>query len=271
MKEYYKIGEISKIYNIGRDSLMYYEEIGILKPLRDTNGYRMYSLSDIWKLNMIKEFRLLDFPMKRVKEYLDDRTIDSTKRILNEELGLIDQKLDELIKHKKNIKKRLVSIENALGNVVTENVEVKYIKNRKAFILNADIKKDEDFDILIQKLRKEHEGKFDIIGNNNLGAIFSDGSIANNIYNEFKSAICFLEDREDAYDIVFEEGYYATLNYTGSYTNNKECIDKIYKFVKDNDCKIIGSAIEIYKIDIHETGEEEEFITEIQVPVQKLL
>jgi len=28
MKDYYKIGEISKIYNIGRDSLMYYEEIG---------------------------------------------------------------------------------------------------------------------------------------------------------------------------------------------------------------------------------------------------
>ena len=29
MKDYYKIGEISKIYGIGRDFLMYYEEIGI--------------------------------------------------------------------------------------------------------------------------------------------------------------------------------------------------------------------------------------------------
>lgn len=27
MKEYYKIGEISKLYNIGTDSLRYYEEI----------------------------------------------------------------------------------------------------------------------------------------------------------------------------------------------------------------------------------------------------
>ena len=42
MKDYYKIGEISKIYGIGRDSLMYYEDIGILKPFRDKNGYRMY-------------------------------------------------------------------------------------------------------------------------------------------------------------------------------------------------------------------------------------
>ncbi|HBL5898494.1 TPA: MerR family DNA-binding transcriptional regulator, partial [Clostridioides difficile] len=37
MKDYYKIGEISKIYGIGRDSLMYYEEIGILRPVRDIN------------------------------------------------------------------------------------------------------------------------------------------------------------------------------------------------------------------------------------------
>ncbi|GML02903.1 MerR family transcriptional regulator [Clostridioides difficile] len=45
MKDYYKIGEISKIYGIGRDSLMYYEEIGILRPVRDINGYRMYNIS----------------------------------------------------------------------------------------------------------------------------------------------------------------------------------------------------------------------------------
>lgn len=46
MKEYYKIGEISSLYNIGADSLRYYEQLGILKPQRDSNGYRMYSIND---------------------------------------------------------------------------------------------------------------------------------------------------------------------------------------------------------------------------------
>ena len=89
MKDYYKIGEISKIYGIGRDSLMYYEDIGILKPFRDKNGYRMYKLSDIWRLNLIKELRSLNFPMKKIKEYLDDRNIESTKEILNKENCLV--------------------------------------------------------------------------------------------------------------------------------------------------------------------------------------
>ncbi len=39
MKDYYKIGEISKIYGIGRDSLMYYEDIGILYPFLSLNGF----------------------------------------------------------------------------------------------------------------------------------------------------------------------------------------------------------------------------------------
>ena len=34
MKHYYRIGEISRLYGVGPDSLRYYEELGILKPHR---------------------------------------------------------------------------------------------------------------------------------------------------------------------------------------------------------------------------------------------
>ncbi len=72
MKEYYKIGEISKLYSIGTDSLRYYEEIGILKPKRDDNGYRMYSINDIRTLNILRELRSIGFSMAEIKEHLAD-------------------------------------------------------------------------------------------------------------------------------------------------------------------------------------------------------
>lgn len=271
MKDYYKIGEISKIYGIGRDSLMYYEEIGILKPVRDINGYRMYNISDIWKLNLIKEFRSLNFPMKKIKEYLDDRSIESTKNILNEELELIDKKIFEFISHKENIIKRLSSIESVIQNTKIDEIEVVYIEKRKALELNADIRRDEDFDFLIQKLQKEYENRFNILGNNNIGSAFSTEAINKGIFNEFKSVFCFLENSEEIYNIVFDEGYYVTLNYTGSNSNNKIYMEKVFKFIKENNYKIIAEPIEIYKIDIHETGIVDEFVTEIQVLVTKSL
>lgn len=267
MKDYYKIGEISKIYGIGRDSLMYYEELGIIKPFRDSNGYRMYSISDIWRLNLIKELRSLNFPMKKIKEYLDDRSIVSTNRILNEEIKLIDQKIEELIEHKKNIIKRLGSIKQVVEHTNLGEIRIVHIDKRKAIKLNGNIKRDEDFDFLIQKLQKEYEDRFNILGNNNIGSFFSIEAIKRDVFNEFESVFCFLEDDEDIYNIVVEGGYFVTLNYKGSNNDNKKHIKKMLKFIEDNNYKIKGKPIEIYKIDIHETGIVDEFITEVQIPI----
>ena len=267
MKDYYKIGEISKIYGIGRDSLMYYEELGILKPFRDKNGYRMYKLSDIWRLNLIKELRSLNFPMKKIKEYLDDRNIESTKEILNKEISLIDEKIEELLSYKKNIMKRLDTINDELRNLKLYEIDLVYINKRKALELNANITKDEEFDFLIQKLQKDYENRFTILGNNNIGSSFCLDKIKQGIYNEFKSVFCFLEDEEEIYNIIFNEGYYLTLTYKGKYKNNKHYINKMFKYIEEKGYKIISDPIEIYKIDIHETEDINEFITEIQIPV----
>lgn len=267
MKDYYKIGEISKIYGIGRDSLMYYEDIGILKPFRDKNGYRMYKLSDIWRLNLIKELRSLNFPMKKIKEYLDDRNIESTKEILNTEIILIDEKIEELLSYKQNIMKRLDTINDELRNLKLYEIDLVYINKRKALELNANITKDEEFDFLIQKLQKDYENRFTILGNNNIGSSFCLDKIKQGIYNEFKSVFCFLEDEEEIYNIIFNEGYYLTLTYKGKYKNNKHYINKMFKYIEEKGYKIISDPIEIYKIDIHETEDINEFITEIQIPV----
>lgn len=66
MKQYFKIGEISELYHIGADSLRYYEELGILTPKRGKNNYRLYSIHDIWRLNVIRDLRPLGFSMDRI-------------------------------------------------------------------------------------------------------------------------------------------------------------------------------------------------------------
>ena len=79
MKDRYKIGEISKLYAIGADSLRYYEKIGALHPRRDANNYRLYTLNDIYRLSIIRDLLGLDFSMTQIKQYLDDQTLDIMK------------------------------------------------------------------------------------------------------------------------------------------------------------------------------------------------
>ncbi|MGL4344336.1 MAG: MerR family transcriptional regulator [Cellulosilyticaceae bacterium] len=270
MKQYYKIGEISKIYGIGKDSLMYYEEIGILSPMRDQNGYRLYHISDIWRLNLIKELRTLDFPMKKIKAYLDERTVETTKAVFHEELVLIEDKIQELNRHKKNICERLEMIQAVLVRDQFETIQRVSLPKRKALILNANITRDEDVDFLIQKLQKEYEDRFYILGNHNIGAVFNLDKLAQNIYTEFQSVFCLLEEEETVFNFTLPEGDYVSSSYRGKYKKNREIIPRMFGYIQENNMQMIGNPIEIYKIDIHETGNEEEFVTEIQIPVQRL-
>ena len=107
MKNYYKISEISKLYGIGTDTVRYYEKVGILKPKRDVNGYRSYNLQDIYKLNVIRDLRELDFSTERIKEYLDFQSLDNTLSLLHEESALLNRQLEELSLRRSAMERRI--------------------------------------------------------------------------------------------------------------------------------------------------------------------
>ncbi|MEG0265382.1 MAG: MerR family transcriptional regulator [Erysipelotrichaceae bacterium] len=266
MKDYYQIGEISKLYGIGKDSLMYYEELGILTPIRGDNGYRYYKISDIYRLNLIKELRSLDFSMQRIKEFLDHRSVESTKVLLKQELELIEQKQIKLENDRKHILKRYQNIEHVLETCHLDEIETIYIERRKALQMDANITREEDFDFLIKKLQNKFEDKFFIIGNQSIGSQFDAIAFKDKDYNKFKSIFVLLDETSEG-NFVIEEGYYIRSYYRGSYLNNKSCITKMLKYIKEKGYHQFGDPLEIYKIDIHQSGNVNEYITEVQIPV----
>lgn len=266
MKSYYKIGEISKIYGIGKDSLMYYEELGILRPKRDENGYRLYHISDIWRLNLIKELRQLDFSMKRIKNYLDTRTLQHTEQIFEEEVNLIDAQIEALLKHRYNIVNRLANIQE-VKHKKYHTIEIKMIAERKALILNADITRDADVDFLIQKLQKEHEHQINVLGNKRIGAVFHDEYLKMGVCNRFESIFCLLDCEDVDYNFLLKSGKYVTYTYTGAYKENSHYITQMMHYIEENGYKVVDKVLEIYHVDVHETSHEDEFVTEIQIPI----
>ncbi|MFW7394469.1 MerR family DNA-binding transcriptional regulator, partial [Vagococcus fluvialis] len=42
-----KIKDIANLAEISKESIRYYESLGLLKPVRNQNGYREYSESDL--------------------------------------------------------------------------------------------------------------------------------------------------------------------------------------------------------------------------------
>lgn len=74
MKEgYYLIGEVSKITGISKDTLHFYNKIGLLIPdyVDEKNQYRYYSSFNLWQLDIITTCRKLSVPLEKVKQILD--------------------------------------------------------------------------------------------------------------------------------------------------------------------------------------------------------
>ena len=96
MKDSYTIHEIASLYGVGTDALRYYERLGLVKPRRAENGYRIYDLNDIYRLTILRDLRSLGFSMERIGEYLKDLSVGNTLQLLGEERRLIRAQLRAL-------------------------------------------------------------------------------------------------------------------------------------------------------------------------------
>lgn len=268
MKNYYKINEISKLYGIGPDSLRYYEKLGILKPRRDTNGYRLYSLKDLYKLNIIRDLRSLDFSMQQIKEYLDEQSIDNTLSLLHEEQKLLHVRLQELKKREKIIKNR-ISCLKASQNIPTGHICVKSCPARYCVQLSEYITRDEEMDFLIKKLHKKHEKKVHDFGSQTIGAFLSMPDLNRGTANVYTSVFFVLEEAHHTldYDFILPAGEYLSYYYRGDYEQNADRIREVFSYAQIHHIRLSGEPFETYEIDNRDTIRPEEYLTEIQLQI----
>ena len=264
MKNYYKISEISKLYDIGVDSLRYYERLGILTPKRDVNGYRLYNLTDLYKLNIIRDLRSLDFSMSQIKEYLDKQSLKNTLELLHKEQQMVEQEIQSLRAKQLIIQERIRALTDSY-EIKTGQMQIQTFPTRYCVRLNEYITRDEEMDLIIKKLHQKHEEKIRDLGNLTIGAFLSMPSITKDIANVYDSVFFVLGQKTKDYDFILPEGNYLTYYYRGSYEQNAKHTKEMLAYIKANSLVSSCEPFELFTIDNRDTMQTEEFLTEIQI------
>ena len=105
MKEFYTIGEVSRIFNIPAPTLRYYDSIKLLSPWKKgENSYRYYSKAQFEIISMIIFMRSIGTPIKRLTEILNDTEASGVQSELNRCREEIDSRIAELELLKKKVK-----------------------------------------------------------------------------------------------------------------------------------------------------------------------
>ncbi|MEW7858882.1 MerR family transcriptional regulator [Pseudomonas chlororaphis] len=96
-----KIGELETRSGASRHTLRYYEQIGLISPLRQTNNYRVYTTQTLQDLDFIQRAQSMGFSLGEIGEILDaqrNKLIDCADgaKLIEKKMAEIKQKIANL-------------------------------------------------------------------------------------------------------------------------------------------------------------------------------
>lgn len=118
------ISEVAEEFGVTTRTIRYYEEIGLLKPIRTESNRRFYKSADLAKLKLIMRGKQYGFHLDEIKEMVLlfdkdrtgkkqlERTIEYGKQRINE----IENKILELQEMKEEMEKLLQLFSEKLNN-----------------------------------------------------------------------------------------------------------------------------------------------------------
>jgi DNA-binding transcriptional MerR regulator len=93
MKRHWKVGDLAKMTGLTVRTLRFYDQIGLFSPSGQTeSGHRLYSESDLSRLQQILSLKELGLSLEEVKSALTDGQI-SPLEIVNLQIGRIKEQI----------------------------------------------------------------------------------------------------------------------------------------------------------------------------------
>ncbi len=270
MKDKFLIGELSKLFNISSDTLRHYDKIDLLKPdYDDNNNYRYYSIRNFFKLSRILFFKNLGIPLEDIKKYMRNKNTNNLLSLLKKNEAEIDLKMNRLTNLKKKIQTKLELLESI--NKELDIVKLKKIPDRVGVFLDM---KDVGNDSEIKQAFKKNEKYLKISSWLIEGQVYTSLSKENmekGIFNKFRYFIEIVSMESDSSKQLDEipKNEYACITFLGPYRDMEKHYKLLIGWIAENGYKIIGDSIEKNIVDYDFSDSENEYVSEIQIPIAK--
>ncbi len=117
MENLFSIGELAHYQNISKQTLIFYDKIGLFRPayVDPHNGYRYYSAQQIDYLDTILIMKRLGFSLKEIRAHMERYNIDSSLIALRRQADVLDRQIEELRLTRSRLLHRCAQMEAVKG------------------------------------------------------------------------------------------------------------------------------------------------------------
>jgi len=276
MSKYFSIGEMSKLHKISIQTLRYYDQIDLFKPVyvdKESN-YRYYSIDQFSQLDIIKYLKYLGIPLKEIKSKLEKNN-EEILNLLSNKIDMVNDKIKELELIKKVLQTKKETIERGLKVEEVEKIHRKYMQKRSILSMEYEegLSIKDTIELTRHQIANILEENISVFYGGVSGLVSMKKVIENKevIYeNSFVTVEKDLFNSEAQKHITeIPSGEFICMTYKGRYTENYKHFKRLIDYVEYKRIPVEDYIYEIPIIDPLSTNNEKEFLTEIQVLVKR--
>lgn len=274
-KERYSIGDVSRICNVSKKTLRYYDKIGLITTQRkDYNNYRYYTYDSLLAVPIIKYYKQMGFKLDEMREFIEGNPSNVYRAIQKSFLS----KINELEKAQKEIQLQHSSVrdwydlileaEQVIDNKAHE-VSVKYVEPMELLFLEQVFENDIkasiiniDFTNFVESLKNKITGP----------VILNFSSFKDRMENKQQKIRIIqktlLPIKEDVKTRI--GGHIMVACYhIGPHETINETYGKICRWGNDNGYVLGQESFERYVTDYWTTSNSSQFVTEVMMKASR--
>lgn len=148
------IGQFAAVHGINKKTLMWYDEIGLFKPaaVNPENGYRCYNYHQSPVLETILLLRELDVSINEIQNFIQNRSAENMKRLLEEKIT----DLDLQIRHLQAVRKTLYDHHQNMLTLLTMDLsKINIVEKEERCLVTVPIDKDTSFEKEVELITAE--------------------------------------------------------------------------------------------------------------------
>ncbi len=269
MKEsnYLTISEFSKISEVSRKSLIFYDNIGLFSPkVVGENGYRYYSHEQIYIISVIIILKEMGTPLSQIKEYMKNGNPADAIRILRQQ----GESIAHMIEKMQGVQDMLhVKLQMLMCGSQSSVSDIQILEQPKQPIFTGDPVhmaksgyRDENWLAFYMKC-KENKVTF---GYPEGFMVNREDLLAGNT-GVGECVICHVGKPEFA-NAFMPAGRYLTACGTGSFYDTEPTYQRMLQYIRSNHLEILGNAYEKRLIDEIGSNEKGEQMMQVQIQIR---
>lgn len=261
-KYYLNTGDFAKLAGVPKHVLLYYDEIDLFKPdFTESNGYRFYTPYQFYTFVVITFLKEMGMPLKDIKAYLDNRSIESLKDILDERLISIKNEIKHLEMSSKFIELTYKYIDLATSTP-HDTIEIKHYEEE--WLLMTELKPTTTEDTFIEQYLNFCIN-YNIVFANYIGIMTHKDK---NLNQRYLYAID-LEDNTQQNAVLKPTGMYISYFHQGTIDTIEIAYETILAYAKDHNYELEDYFYERLLVNETIVKTEEEFVVEVSIQIKQ--